>query len=695
MNKLVPPARLAAMGAVMLALVVVSVVTLYKLQIVEGQAYYEESRNSIVTTARVSAARGSLMDRYGRVLAESRVCNDLVIDTEDLFREDDPDWTEANAAILLLANTVTSFGETYTDTLPVTMSPPFEYTEMTDIQRETLAAYLNERGLAADASAVELMAYMRDRYNIGNSYTAEETRIIAGIRYELNSRYISGFGTSDYVFAEDVSVELIAYLLENNIRGFDVTNSYIRDYNTSYAAHILGYTGTISSEEAEDYLARGYALDAQIGISGAEAAFEDYLHGTDGEARVTRTSGGTVTGTVYTEEPVPGDHVYLTIDIRLQETAENALSTYITTENERRTEDEGEDAQLITGAAAVAVDVRTGEPLAIASWPSYDASTLLSNYAAVAAEENSPLYNRALQAAYTPGSTFKPCVAIAGLAEGKISTGTIITDEGVYTRYEDAGYTPSCWIWSATGTTHGDLTVSGAITHSCNYFFYTLGDYLQISLMAKYAAGFGLGEHTGIELYEEIGKMTSDEYFQEKYGRDVYAGETIQAAIGQAENQFTPLQLAEYCAALANNGTRYSASILKSVYSYDFSEQVYEREAEVLSTVETEAEYYEAVQEGMRGVVGSVEGSAYSTFSGASYTAAGKTGTAEVGEGQTNTGVFICYAPYEEPEIAVAVVIEKGSSGSAVTEIAKEILDYYFSFQSSTMVLEAENQLLK
>lgn len=704
MEKLIRPVRLALMGIITAALVVVAVITLYKLQVVEGRAYYEESRNNQISTQRVNAARGSILDRYGRVLVENRVCNNLILDESALFPDgSDETIAAANATILELVNTITAYGDSYTDTLPITKSPPFEYTEMTSAQRVFLRAYLRDKKLDESTTAVELLAYMRERYGIDTSYTAEETRIIAGVRYEINGRYSYGFATSDYIFAEDVSMDLITTLMESDIPGFKVESGFVREYNTSYAAHLLGYVGQMSESQLEQYSKEGYSNDAKVGQSGVELAFESYLHGSDGELRVTSTATGVVTDAVETTATEPGNHVYLTIDIGLQEAAENALSSYITSQNAERTAereeieqyggDESDIKQLITGGAAVAVDVKTGEPLAIASWPTYDLSNFLADYSEIAAAENDPLYNRALQASYAPGSTFKPCTAIAGLAEHKIDTSTIIKCEGVYDKYADIGYAPRCWIYGKG--LHGDLDVVGAITNSCNIFFYTLGDYLQISLMAKYAAAFGLGESTGIELSEDTGVMTTDAYFQEKYGRDVYAGEAIQAAIGQAESHFTPLQLAEYCAAIANNGTRHSASILKSVLSYDFSRTLFERTPEVLSSVETEQEYFDAVHTGMRGVVTDpMAGSVYFVFADAPYSCAAKTGTAQTGK-NTDDAMFICYAPYEDPEIAIAVAVEKGSAGASLAVIARSILDYYFAFRDSSVALEAEGTLLK
>ena len=688
------------MAVSLAAIVIITIVSLYKLQIVEGAEYYERSRNSKVSEVVVPAARGGIMDRYGRVLVTNKTCSNLTVNVQELLY--DRTGAEANEIILEACRLLEEYGDTHTDELPITKQSPFEYTAMTDIQRERLNAWLEQNGLEQTATAVEVMAKMRSRYGIDNSYTSEETRTIAGVRYEINVRYL--VHTSDYVFAEDVSMELVAVLMERDIPGFNVETSYVREYETEYASHVLGYTGMMNEREYEKYSKSGYKLNAQVGKAGAEYAFEKYLHGADGTARLTSTADGVVTSTVYTEQPEPGNNIYLTVDIVLQEAAENELNTFITAENEKRQQkndeldryggDKDDYKQLITGGAIAAVDVKTGEPLALASWPSYDASTLLENYGEVLAADNQPLYNRALMGTYAPGSTFKPCVAIAALNEGKIDVTTTIECLGIFDKYADAGYTPKCWIYGQG--LHGVLNVSEAITHSCNYFFYTIADYLQISLMEKYAKMFGLGEPTGIELDEDIGVMASDEYMQEKEGRDMYAGDTLQAGIGQSDSLFNPLQLAEYCAALANNGTRYSASILKSVRSYDFSKTLYERKAEVLSTVKTEQSYYDAIHEGMYGVTHDASaGTVYENFIDAPYSVAGKTGTAQTGSVNTNNGVFICYAPYDDPQIAVAVVIEKGVSGSGVAKVARAVLDYYFSFADSAAALEGEGALLK
>ncbi len=687
MDRPIKPGRIAAMATLLAILLVIFLVALYKLQIVEGRAYYEESLNSVSTTQRVRAARGNLLDRYGRVLVSNTSCNSIVLNAEDLLAQDDP-----NAAILQMVQTVEDTGDTYTDTLPVTSAPPFEYTEMNKLQRTLLDAYLDDVGLPEDASAVELMSVFRQKFDIDNNYTAEQMRIIAGIRYELRVRYV--IPTADYVFVENASMELISSLMENNVRGFDVEVSYQRQYHTNLAPHILGQTGLMDRDEYEIYGPMGYTMDATVGKSGAEYAFEQYLHGTDGEAIVTKNAEGTVTGTTYTKEPEPGDNVSLTFDLDLQASAETALGSGIETMRANANDPEGD--RVATGGALVAVDVQTGEPLAMASYPTFDLSRMVadSDYAEELNTDDvhTPLVNRATSGRYEPGSTFKPVTAIAGLTEGVISTGTYITCEGMFTKYADTGYSPRCWVYPGS---HGTDNVVEAIRDSCNVFFFTVGDMLKIETLAKYAAAFGLGERTGIELPENTGQMASEQIKADIEGESWFKGDTLQAAIGQSYSLFTPLQLAEYCATVANGGTRHSASILKSVRSYDYSEQLAEAQHEVLSTVDSPAYNWAAVQQGMYLVANDPSGSAYKTFGDFRIPVAAKTGTAQLGENQVNNAIFICYAPYDDPQVAVAVVVEHGTAGSSIASIAREFLDDYFTVKTVNYSVETELSILR
>lgn len=692
--------RLIALGAVFAVLLAVYIVFLYKLQIIEGEAYYKENRNNMVSTETVTAARGNILDRYGRMLVTNKTCYDLTINTNELFPNDES--VDSNENILKLVNMIREYGDEYNDELPITKAPPFEYTDMSSIDEARLAAYKEKRGLDENASAVEVLSDMRLRYEIDGNYSAEDARIIAGIRYAVNVRYL--INTSDYVFVQDADMKLISTIRENNVQGVAIKESYVREYTTESAGHLLGYVNSMNDDQYDKYSELGYTADTKVGQAGAEEAFEKYLHGTNGVAKITAAPDGTVIGTEYIEEPQPGNNVYLTIDIALQEAAERALENgvaSIAAKTGAFQADENTDIKVtngteITGAAVVAVDVKTGEPLAMASWPSYNPSELLDKYAEIAAERNAPLYNRALYGQYAPGSTFKPCTAIAALTEGTINTNTSIECRGQYTRYIDYGYAPYCWIYSQTHGGHGYDNVVGALRDSCNVFFFSVGHDLGISKMEKYAALLGLGEPTGIELSENTGNMSNPDNHYELVGEDWSIGDTMQAAIGQSDSMFTPLQLAEYCAAVANGGERHSASMLKYVRSYDYSNSVFERSAEVLSKVESPSYNWDAVHQGMYLVANDWSGSGHSVFE--TYTASSvacKTGTAQKGQSVTNDGIFICYAPYDNPEIAVAVVVQRGSSGANCGPIARQVLEAYFALKNVNNVSETEGTLLQ
>lgn len=706
-NRLIDKRRIIALLALMILLLAVYLGFLYQLQIIDGEIYYNRSKEITEAKLTVTASRGNILDRYGRILIGNKECYNLKINTDKLFSNND----DPNGTILELIDMVQQYGDVYTDDLPITSSPPFEYDPaMTAIQETMLKAYFKDKakefkemGLPEEPTAVQLMSYMRTRYSIDNSYSAEEMRLIAGVRYSINVRY--AINTADYIFVEDASMKLISSILEKKLTGIEVNRAYVRDYRTEYAAHILGYVGLMTQEEYEKYSLYKYSTDAYVGKDGIEYAFESYLHGTDGEKYDTKNAAGTVLATVYTKEPVPGNHIYLTIDIVLQEQVERILGNCLdalirTREVERmeaklRGEYNEEMKDEITGAAAVVINVNTGEPLAIASWPTYDVTTIIENYAQLLETPNAPLFNRALMGAYAPGSTFKPCTAIAALTEGIINTEDLVDCQGVYTRYAAEGYAPECWIWQQ-GYTHPEENVVTAIRDSCNYFFYTISNDLGIDKMGEVAHAFGLGVPTGVELVETTGNMSNSENHSDYTGTEWRIGDTLQAGIGQSDSIFSPLQLAEYCATVANSGTRYSASILKSIRTYDYSKKLYEREPEVLSTVETADYNWAAVQEGMEQVVNSpYNESNYLNFIDCAWHVAGKTGTAQKGENITNDAIFICYGPYDDPEVAVAVVVERGGSGAGIVHIARQIMDAYINIRSYSDTSESEMSLLR
>ena len=556
-HRLVRSGRVAGMIVFLIILITVYVYFLYQLQIIEGEEYY--ARSSMITneTRVVTAARGNILDRYGRVLVSNSETYNLTIDTTKLFANEDP-----NETILGLVKMVEGYGDTYTDDLPITRDPPFEYTaDMTEIQRTMLKAYIKDKAkelkdICADPenpTAVELMSYMRGRYSIDNSYSAQEMRVIAGVRYSINVRY--AVNTADYIFVENASMKLITSIMENKLAGINVDRAYKREYGTDYAAHILGYVGLMTQEEYEKYSLMKYSTDAYVGKDGVEYAFENYLHGKDGEVIETKNASGTVLSTVYVTEPEPGDHVYLTIDQTLQEQTERILNAGVNALIKTRAQERAEGIARgdynpdmkdeITGAAAVVVDVNTGEPLAMASWPTYDVTTIIENYQELLETPNAPLFNRALMGAYAPGSTFKLVTAIAALNNNIINTEEKIKCQGVFTKYSAEGYAPECWIWNVNKNehlTHDEENTSTAIRDSCNYYFYTIGEKLGVDDLGEVAHQFGLGVHTGIELVETTGNMSNRANHYDYAGSEWRIGDTLQAAIGQSDSVFSPLQ---------------------------------------------------------------------------------------------------------------------------------------------------------
>ena len=701
-NRLVKPGRVAGLVILILLLLTVYLVALYKLQIIEGEANYNRSSELTNAERTVTAARGNIYDRYGRTLVSNEETYNLKIDTDKLFANDDP-----NSVILELVHMVQGYGDEYTDDLPISMTPPFEYDpDMTAIQRTMLDAYYVRQEIDPNSTAVELMSYMRTRYNIDNSYSAEEMRIIAGVRYSINVRY--AVPTADYIFVEDASMKLISSIMENKLVGIEVERAYSRKYGTEYAAHILGYTGLMTQEEYEKYSLLNYSTDAMVGKDGVEYAFENYLHGKDGKVIETRNSAGTVLATVYEEEPEPGNHVYLTIDSVLQEQTERILANGVSILKQNIAQKRAEGTARgdynvdlkdeITGAAAVVVNVKTGEPLAMASWPTYNVATILEDYQELLEAENAPLFNRTLMGTYAPGSTFKPCTAIAALTMGIVNTEDKIKCEGVYTRYAAEGYAPECWIWNSTKDhlTHPEENVTTAIRDSCNYYFYSIGNFLGVDDLGKFAANFGLGEYSGIELVEAKGNMSNQANHMDYAGTEWRIGDTLQAAIGQSDSVFTPIQMAEYCATVANSGTRYSASILKSIRNYDYSEKLYDREPTVMSTVESAEYNWAAVHEGMWQVLNDyINEKNVNVWVDCPWRVAGKTGTAQKGEGIQNDGIFMCYAPYKDPEVAIFVVVERGGAGADVQFIARHIMDAYITIMGYSDTSETEMTLLK
>ena len=647
---------------------------LYDAQILHGSENRARSISSNATSEVVPASRGIITDRNGKVLVSNRLAYTLVFDRSG-FTDD----ASLNDAILRLIRLCQETGTAWNDTLPIAQTGSF--LRYTNDRSESFTQYLEKNKLTATAAGRQLIAEMRALYHVDESLSEKDARLVIGVRYELHSR-------DSYTFAEDVSSEVLSLITDGRYEGVSIRTASARGYNTTLAAHILGTIGPIWQEEWSSnektgyvgYADKGYSMNDLVGKDGVEKAFEEYLRGTDGRRLITTDEDGKLTGELYTREPQPGGTVALTLDIDLQADVERALAQTITGMID-------EDSNERGGAAAV-VSVGSGEVLALASYPTYDLSTFNEDYEDLVADERLPMFNRATQGTYAPGSTFKMCTAVAALESGIITPSSIIQDRGIYTYYRDPQ--PMCWVYRQGGSTHGRINVTQAITVSCNYFFYEVGRLTGIRTLDSYASQFGLGQSTGIEIGDSSGVLASPEW-ADSHNQEWTDGQTITAAIGQSYNLFTPLQLANYIATLVGGGEHYQAHLLKNVKEYDNSRLLYVYDDEPLNTVEMSGSTVEAVTKGMHELT--VSGGVAFAFRDCVVSAGAKTGSAQVGTDIAN-GVFVAYAPYEDPEIAVAIVIEKGGSGAALATAAVEIINSWFSHTDDGAAI-GENTLLK
>ena len=700
--------RVRSIAGVLFLILLLFAWVLYDLQYVHGADYLAQSRRKIAKTETVEASRGDILDRYGRVLVTNRESYNVSLDTS--FMED------VNGTLGRLLDICRTEEVTWADTLPISEDAPFVFTfdtasssaisnlyalaesikKTAGLPDRTEADAIRSTAQAGESysrpSADTFLEALAEYYELDPLLPDSELRALVGVRYELSlrSREVT---YNAYVFAQDVEISFIVKVKEADLPGVNIDVTTAREYKTAYAAHLLGRVGLMSPDEwTNTYQALDYPYNASVGKEGVELAFESYLHGTPGKRNIeTNDQGKVVSGddnwvvdqtTGEVLAPDPGDNAILTLDIKLQEAVERALATGIG----------GLKSEDTQGGAAVVIDVRDGGVLAMASYPTFDLTTYTQNYNDLLADPLEPLKNRAIREVYPPGSTFKMVTAIGALEEGIIEPDTEILDTGRYRYYDD--YQPQCWIYRDSGgwRTHEEENVSDAIMDSCNVFFFDAGRRLGISLLEEYTAMFGLGEPTGIELYEATGWMDGPEY-TESQGQTWYEGNTLPAAIGQGNSRFTPLQLANYVATLANGGTHYAAHLLKEVKSNDYSQVVERYEPQILNQLDIEPENLAAVTEGMLRVT--TEGSAKAYFADLGVQVAAKTGSAQVSSETESNALFVAFAPYEDPEIALAIVVEKGGSGSTLANIAAEILEYYFSAGSGMETVTPENTLLR
>ena len=636
---------------------------LFNMQIIETKGNTDNTE-VFTTLTRVKAARGDILDRNGNILIGNRASYDLVFNHYVITSADN-----TNEHLLRLVKKCRELGITYLDHFPVTAERPFEYTldNFTTAWQGYFQSYLYERSMDSDITAPLLVETLRTRYKIPEEWSDADARAVVGMRYEFDLRGVVPL--ANYIFLEDVSDENLSALLEMNIPGLRPESSTVREYYTPYAAHILGTMGAMSPEQwqkinaaYEEGTGAKYYMDAQVGQSGFESAFESYLHGTDGMRRDKVDKTGATISQTYDSEPVAGNNVETTIDINLQIVAEDALADQIAylQDPTRNTTGDGNDVE---GAAVIVMKVKTGEILACASYPTYNLQTYNEQYDEILKQDFDPLFNRAFHASYPPGSTYKMCTLIAAMENGLVTADEVINDGGIYLKYKEDFFTPTCLIWSSYGYTHGDLVAWQALMRSCNYYFYELGDRLSEKLLDETAKGLGLGEPTGIELTEDIGHRANTETKKKLYTGNkagFYVGNRILAAIGQDENKFSPLQLCVYASTLANQGKRMKATFLNRVVSADYRSLVLENEPVELNDMKISDNTYNTYVEGMVAVI------------------SGPYGTAQTGMLGSDHGAFVCFAPAENPEIAICVYGEKAAHGATLGLCAKAIIEYYF-----------------
>ena len=711
--------RFRVMAAMALAVLAIYLVVLFNTQVVHHEEYLAKSIQTITRMENVEASRGIITDRSGRTLVTNQSTYSLPFDASLLKPGENQ-----NAAILRLVTLCRDQGVAWEDNLPLSLDGADHFTvdTLTDTQksrffsylrdlkptRELLAAYVRQHPellkppkegetaldpatakdtellkqtnsaaltnsllLNAGVTPAKLFDWMREDMKLSDDYSDSDARLILGVRYELKLRKL-GANNNAYVLAQNVDVAFCSLISDGQFQGAKIIRSSARQYATTYATHILGTVGRIPdyTDEWED---RGYLMDDTIGLSGAEAAFEDYLRGTDGKRMISVNSDGKITGEYYSVEPRSGYTVELTVDLKLQQAVEDTLAAKVAQLNQK-------DHLDSRGAAAAVVKVGTGEILSLASYPTFDLSTWRQDYAELSSDPATPMLNRAASSAYAPGSTLKPATAVAALESGATTPSETLFDTG-YWKYPSTTWNGGTWCWKHSG--HGKVNATTAITNSCNYYFAEMGYRMGLDTLNEYYSALGLGEPTGIEIGEKTGRQATNEGG---------SNQAPWAAYGQADQLYTPLQLANYIATLVSGGQHCPAHLLKSVKSYDNSEIIATGDTTPLNTLNISDSTLQAVKKGMYGYT-QPGGMVYSYFKDCIVSAGAKTGTAQLGGGLKNNGVFVAFAPYDDPEIAVALVLEKADAGAVLATTAVDIINAYFDREDTASILP-ENQLI-
>ena len=670
---------------------IILIIQLFNLQIVHGAEYREQSNTRLTRESTLEAARGEILDRSGNVLVSSKQKFKLElyktkIDTQTL-----------NDTILRIINLLEKYEVSYVDDFPININP-FNFS----IDGENLDNWKEDNDLEGDISAEDAFYKFKEKYEIQNEDVSETRKIIA-IRYAIENEGYSS--TKSLTIAKEIPRDAVSEFSEcgDDFPGVNIDVQPVRTYTQgTLASHILGYAAKISDEEYQN-AKDTYSQNDIIGKTGIEYIFEDYLRGTNGVKQIDMAVDGTITAEVTEQEAIQGSDVVLTIDSQLQKVVEDTLAANI----EKIKSGGFGKAYNATGGSCVVMNVKSGEVLAMASYPDYNPQSFTNG---ISSEEwqnysdnsSHPLLNKTIQSAYAPGSIFKMVTAIAGLESGSINLTSKINDTGIYKKY---GAEWKCWYYTDYHTGHGSLDVVGAIEKSCNYFFYETADRMGIDNLDKYAKYFGLGTKTGIELPSETaGTLASKDYVQ-SINQTWNPGDTLNAAIGQGYNRFTPLQMAKYTSMVANGGNKIDVSIVKAIQNVDGSEVSKDEINEFINNklglsneqdeeISINQQYINAVKQGMQSVTSDTSGTAYVRFKDFDITVGGKTGSAEAGTDANGNDIvnawFTAFAPYEEPEIAVVVMVENGGHGNYTAEAVRDIIAEYFGMNTQNVTETTE-----
>ena len=662
------------------------VLRLIFLQLVNGDDFKAQATNTTDYNFTVTAARGDIVDSSGRRIATSTTSYNVVLN-KLLMGDRDLDTMLQQIVELLREN-----GESWNDTLLIGQPDAAGHYEFTDDDTSTsdqkqLADMKDTLGLQQYATADDVMEMLVEKNNL-QGFSLEWQRVLAGIHYEMDRQAFSN--VNNFVMAENVSAATVATIKEHSLQlpGVEIVETSARSYEQSdIIPAVLGRVGKITAEKWKvtdsdgnvTYPLRdkGYNMNDILGISGLESAYEDELRGKDGVETITRNSDGVIVDTQLTTVPEPGHTVQLTIDSNFQRAVDKALAENIDMIN--RVYNTGD--MKAAAAAAVVIDVKDGGVLAASNYPSFDQNLYATNYSEYSSDPGLPLFNRALQGLYTPGSTFKPAVAVAALDSGLINQYSTVFCNGVYNYFKD--YHPKC-------TRHGhsgNIDVVTAIKWSCNIFFYDVGRRLTSDVYDAYAYKLGLGQRTGVEVSEATGRLTT------KNDSNYTASLDVQAAIGQGNTVVSPIQLATYAATLANNGTRYRTHFVKAILDTNTGEVLSETKPEVMDVIEGTGNTFELVRQGMKQVPSTISGK----ISSYPVPIACKTGTPQRSETYAPgkhylNAMMVAYLPADDPQIAIGISIEYGGYGARTGDLVVDIANAYFAMKDGTLEKQAEEE---